>query len=84
MGFEATTIYSEEARDPDRTIPLATYASVLLIGCFYSLSVWTVVNGVGIDRLLSELQNLPDPTALLFELSSRYAGDGLSTAMRIL
>ncbi len=28
MGFEATTIYSEEARDPERTVPRATYLSV--------------------------------------------------------
>ncbi len=32
IGFEATTIYGEEAKDPKRTIPMATYCSVLLIG----------------------------------------------------
>ena len=37
MGFEATTIYAEEARDPDVTIPRATYLSVLLIGLFFGL-----------------------------------------------
>ena len=27
IGFEATTIYSEEAREPQRTVPRATYIS---------------------------------------------------------
>lgn len=32
IGFEATTIYSEEAREPQRTVPRATYVAVLTIG----------------------------------------------------
>jgi amino acid transporter len=32
IGFEATTIYSEEARDPKRTVPRATYVAVLKSG----------------------------------------------------
>ncbi|TIU49093.1 MAG: APC family permease, partial [Mesorhizobium sp.] len=35
IGFEATTIYAEEARDPESTIPRATYLSVLMIGIFF-------------------------------------------------
>jgi amino acid transporter len=29
IGFEATTIYSEEAKEPTRTVPRATYVAVL-------------------------------------------------------
>lgn len=83
VGFEATTIYSEEARDPGRTIALATYLSVLLIGGFYTLATWAVVNGAGIEKLLPALRS-SDPTQLLFSLSGRYAGGWLSFAMRIL
>ena len=43
MGFEATTIYSEEAKDPSRTVPRATYLSVLIIGVFYAISTWCMV-----------------------------------------
>src|SRR4029453_9206316 len=35
IGFEAPTIYSEEAKDPKRTVPRATYVAVLTIGIFY-------------------------------------------------
>lgn len=84
VGFEATTIYSEEARDPHRTIPLATYCSVLLIGCFYAVSTWAMVMGTGADQLLTVLRQLPDPTELLFALGERYAGAELPLAMRLL
>ncbi|UQN15065.1 APC family permease [Gulosibacter sp. ACHW.36C] len=38
FGFEATVIYREEVRDPDKTIPRATYLSVLGIGIFYAIA----------------------------------------------
>jgi len=73
MGFEATTIYSEEARDPKRTVPRATYASVLIIGIFYAISTWAMVNGEGADKLMATLGGM-DPTTFVFALSERYAG----------
>ncbi|HMK85188.1 MAG TPA: APC family permease [Steroidobacteraceae bacterium] len=84
LGFEATTIYSEEARNPARTIPIATYCSVLLIGAFYTLSTWAVVIGAGVDATLPMLNQLGDPTRLLFVLSDHYVGPLLSQAMRVL
>jgi amino acid transporter len=44
-AFEATTLYGEEARNPKRNIPIATYAALLRIGGFYSLSTWCLVVG---------------------------------------
>ena len=46
IGFEATTIYSEEARDPHITVPKATFLSVLAIGIFYSVTSWLMVMGI--------------------------------------
>ena len=84
LGFEATTIYSEEARTPERTIPLATYLSVIVIGVFYSISTWAVVVGVGVDELVPLLQHLPNPTSLLFDLSDRYVSHSVTQVMRVL
>jgi amino acid transporter len=84
LGFEATTIYSEEARAPERTIPLATYLSVILIGVFYSISTWAVVMGVGVDELVPVLQRLRNPTSLLFDLSDRYVSHSVTQIMRVL
>jgi amino acid transporter len=84
IGFEATTIYSEEARDPARSVPRATYASVLIIGVFYMITAWLMVVGVGAANLMPTLQGLPDPAMFLFELSGRYLGGTLTQIMGIL
>lgn len=84
MGFEATTIYSEEARDPERTVPRATYLSVLLIGVFYTISTWCMVLATGPDKLLPTLQGLQDPTSFVFGLSDQYANSALTTIMSLL
>lgn len=84
IGFEATTIYAEEARDPTVTVPRATFISVGLIGLFYILTSWLMVMGVGVDKLMPTLQGLPDPAMFLFELSGRYLGGTLTMIMGIL
>ncbi len=84
IGFEATTIYSEEAKDPSVTVPKATYLSVLLIGIFYTVTAWLMVMGIGIDNLLPTISGLPDPSAFLFILAETYIGGTLSTIMGVL
>jgi amino acid transporter len=83
IGFEATTIYSEEARDPHVTVPKATYISVLAIGIFYSITSWLMVMGIGVDQLMPTLGGM-DPTTFLFMLGSQYLGDTASMIMGIL
>lgn len=84
IGFEATTIYGEEARDPQRSIPVATYASVLLIGCFYTLSIWSMVVGVGADKIVATLQALGDPTTFIYGMSDHFVGPELTKVIRVL
>ena len=84
IGFEATTIYSEEAINPAVTVPKATYLSVGMIGVFYVLTSWLMVMGIGVDKLMPTLQGYPDPAMFLFELSGRYLGGALTTVMGVL
>lgn len=84
IGFEATTLYGEEAKDPRRSIPRATYISVLLIGVFYALSAWAMVVGAGSDKVVGLLQDMQDPTTFVYELSDRYVGTPLTGAIRLL
>lgn len=42
IGFEATAIFGEEARNPKRTIPRATYVAVTVIAVFYTFTTWTI------------------------------------------
>lgn len=82
IGFEATTIYAEEARDPQRSIPLATYTAVLAIGGFYAFSLWCMVQGVGAAQVTTVIGALKDPTTFLYTLSDRYVGAWLTTLLR--
>ncbi|MFB7861566.1 APC family permease [Streptomyces sp. NPDC056069] len=70
IGFEATAVFRSEARDPDRTIPRATYAAVLLIAALYTVSAWAVVVGVGTDKAVETASN--DPVALTPDLATAY------------
>ena len=47
VGFEATAIFRDEARTPDRTIPRATYIALILIGVFYAVTSWALISGWG-------------------------------------
>ena len=51
LGFEATAIFGEEAREPRRTIPRATYIAVTLIAVFYAFTTWTIALYYGPDQI---------------------------------
>src|SRR4029453_12547782 len=51
LGFEATAIFGEEAREPRRTIPRATYIAVTLIAVFYAFTTWTIALYYGPDHI---------------------------------
>lgn len=53
IGFESTIIYREEAKNPAKTIPIATYVAVISLGVFYVISTWCVVAGIGVDKVLA-------------------------------
>ena len=74
IGFEATTIYAEEAREPEKTIPRATYLSVLMIGVFFVFTTWLMIVGAGVEQLLPTIQGLPDPSLFFFGLAEQYVG----------
>jgi len=90
VGFEATAIYGEESVNPKRTVPMATYVSVILIGALFAATSFAVVTGLGaskvVDRVveLSSVDGAPlvNPANVLFSLVSEYAGNWLSTLMK--
>ncbi|MEU7488097.1 APC family permease [Streptomyces sp. NPDC042319] len=51
LGFEATVIFRDEVKDPNRTIPRATYLAVAGIGVFYVVAAWAYVVFLGADRV---------------------------------
>lgn len=81
-GFEATVVFSEEAKEPHRTIPRAVYASLAFIGIFYALTVWAMGNSVGTDA--AQEAAAADPAGFVFAIAENEVGSWLSATMEIL
>ncbi|MGW0579382.1 APC family permease [Streptomyces sp. NPDC002920] len=82
VGFEATAIYGEEARDPKRSVAKATYLAVILIGVFYALASWAVVLAVGTDKVQGAAAE--NTSGLVFAVAGQYVGTAASDIMEIL
>jgi len=52
VGFEATVVLSEEAKDPKKTIARATHLAVLLAGILCGVSAWAMSVTTGPDKIL--------------------------------
>lgn len=71
MGFESGAIYSEETKDPKRTVARATYIAVAIIAVFYGVSTWALAMGVGPTAIIDEARTYgPD---LMFVWLSGYS-----------
>ncbi|MFF4540062.1 APC family permease [Streptomyces aureus] len=51
IGFEATAIYGEEAREPRKTVPRATYAAVAFVTGFFGFASWMLVSAYGPSKV---------------------------------
>jgi amino acid transporter len=72
IGFEATAIYAEEARDPRHTIPRAAVIAVLIIAGFYMFTSWALANAYGVDQVRDVAA--ADPGAFVFGAAETYLG----------
>ncbi|MFJ8591807.1 APC family permease [Streptomyces sp. NPDC093598] len=50
FGFEATAIYGEEAREPRKTVPRATYLAVAVVTGFFALVSWMLISSYGASK----------------------------------
>jgi amino acid transporter len=82
FGFEATAVFRNEARDPDRTIPRATYVAVITIALLYAISSWAVAVGAGTAGAVKTATK--DPENFVLNLASTYVSPILQDAMQIL
>lgn len=82
IGFESAALYGEEAREPKRAVPRATYASVVVIAAFYALTTWAAVGAEGAGHVKeqagTQLGNL------FFTLSTDYVSSTMTSVMQAL
>jgi amino acid transporter len=82
LGFEATAVFRDEARDPDRTIPRATYLALVLVGTFYALSSWALISAWGDEEAVAEAGR--DPENMLMATVHRYLGPSAEHLAQVL
>lgn len=78
IGFEATVIYGEEAKNPNRTIPIATYAAVIILGLLYAFVSYSIIVGWGAQGVMNKINAILtqglDPVSLFTDLANRDLG----------
>ncbi|WP_207203728.1 APC family permease [Actinomyces minihominis] len=74
MGFESAAIYSEEAKDPRRTVTRATFIAVIITGTFYAISSWALAIAVGPDRIEGGIPVEEAGPPLLFDFVASHMG----------
>lgn len=72
IGFEATAVFRDEARDPDHTVPRATYLSLILIAAFYAVSSWLLITALGDSRAVATTTE--SSGTVLADVTGQYLG----------
>lgn len=89
IGFEATAIYGEEAKDPKRAVPKATYLAIGVITILFAATSFAIVSGLGADHIVDTVAKvtavggtpLADPSQALFNVATKFVGSWLATLM---
>ncbi|EEP74431.1 amino acid permease [Micromonospora sp. ATCC 39149] len=82
VGFESSVVFSEESKDPRRTVPMATYLSVAIIAGLYALSSWAMTVAVGPERISARAGE--QSVELIFNLAAAHLGDTALTIGQVL
>lgn len=82
IGFEATAVFRDETKDPERTIPRATYIAVISIGLFYSVSAWAIAMATGTSEVVAA--SAADPEGLFIQLANVYVLPVLGDIIQVL
>lgn len=82
LGFEATAVFRDECRNPNRTIPIATYLAVTLVGLLYVVSTWALISAWGDDEAIRIAA--VDPGAMLPGAVGNYLGSAAEHVVQVL
>lgn len=81
-GFESTAVYREEARDPSRTIPRATFIVITVITLFYALTAYCFIIALGTDNAVA--QTADDPAGSFGVALNNLLGQSFSQIITLL
>lgn len=71
IGFEATALYRDEVKSPDKTVPRSTYIAVIFIGALYTLSCYALVSAYGSAAVEAATNN---PATMFGDAIGQFVG----------
>lgn len=80
VGFEATANYAEEAREPRKMVPRATYIAVISLAVLYTLTAWAAVLGHGLANASENAAT--DPGSFFFTITNQFVGSAANDVMQ--
>ncbi|TBY58801.1 APC family permease [Rhizobium leguminosarum bv. viciae] len=81
LGFEATALYRDELRDPDVTIPRATYGSVIFMGALYTFATYALIIAYGANA--AEVAT-NDPAGMFPSAFGKFVNPRFNTVISVL
>ncbi len=72
LGFEAAAVYRDEARNPEKTIPRATFGALAVIGLFYAFIAWAIISAWGDERSVDRAQS--NSATMLLDAAQKFIG----------
>lgn len=82
IGFEATAIYGEEAREPRKAVPRATYTAVAVVGAFYTITMWAI--GLAYKAGAVQSAAVTDPANFVFNVNTQFVGKWSTDVLDVL
>lgn len=82
FGFEAITVFRGESKDPERTVPRATYTALVGVAIFYVFTSWVVVMGTGPDGAVAAA--LANPEFVIVQQAVTYVGAVFGDLLQVL
>lgn len=80
LGFESTALYRAEARNPNSSIPRATYISIGFMTIFYTVLVWLFVQATG-EGGVQAFIGKHGITTFAFTTADHFLGEWATVAM---
>lgn len=84
LGFEATALFSEEAKTPRVTVPRATYAAIIIIGVLHAFVGWAIVSALGVKDAQGAALDSLAAGDLTIKLLETYLGPIIATIALVL
>jgi amino acid transporter len=84
VGFESTAIYRSEARDPDVTVPRATYTAVMFVTILYTVSSFVLVTAWCSAGVTAETVDVFGSGDVLQVTAARYIGGWFAVVVSVL